>query len=32
MKWAYISAQKLDTERALLLLVSFSLKTRAIRS
>ena len=28
MKWGYISAEKLDTDRALLLPVSISLKTR----
>jgi len=32
MKWGYISAQKFNTERALLLPVSISLKTKAIRS
>jgi len=32
MPWGYISAYKLDTERALLLPVSISLKAKAIRS
>ena len=32
MKWGYISAEKLDTERALLLPVYISLKTKFIMS
>jgi len=32
VKWGYISAWKLDTDRALLLPVSISVKTKAIRS
>jgi len=32
MKWDYITAKKLDTERALLLPVSVLLKTKAFRS
>ena len=32
MKWGYISADKLNTERALLLPVYISLKTKLIRS
>ena len=32
MKWGYISAEKLNTERALFLPVYISLKTKFIRS
>ena len=32
MNWGYISAKKLDTERALLLAVPISLKIKPIRS
>ena len=32
MKWGYISAEKLDTERALILPVYISLKTKFIMS